>query len=173
MTPIDRPFDFRGATALVVGGASGLGRAMAESLAQHGASVCIAARTEEKARTIAAEIAARAGARCESCVADLAAEESVQALGATVDRLFGGRLNIAVNSAGVNVRNRIEAISVDGEEFICAVQWHPEFHDLNDPSLLPAAPIVRERLAGLAAWGQVVASGVGPSPHLRKRPRTP
>jgi NAD(P)-dependent dehydrogenase (short-subunit alcohol dehydrogenase family) len=113
MTPIDRPFDFRGATALVVGGASGLGRAMAESLAQHGASVCIAARTEEKARTIAAEISARAGAPCESCAADLAAEESVQALGATVDRLFGGRLNIAVNSAGVNVRNRIEAISLD------------------------------------------------------------
>ena len=113
MTPIDRPFDFRGATALVVGGASGLGRAMAESLAQHGASVCIAARTEEKARTIAAEISARAGARCENCAADLAAEESVQALGATVDRLFGGRLNIAVNSAGVNVRNRIEAISLD------------------------------------------------------------
>ena len=100
MTPIDRPFDFRGATALVVGGASGLGRAMAESLAQHGASVCIAARTEEKARTIAADISARAGGRCESCAVDLAAEASVQALGATVDRLFGGRLNIAVNSRG-------------------------------------------------------------------------
>ena len=47
-----RPFDFAGATALVVGGASGLGRAMAEALAQHGASVCIAARTEEKARAL-------------------------------------------------------------------------------------------------------------------------
>ena len=112
-TPLDRPFDFQGATALVVGGGSGLGRAMAESLAQHGASVCITARTEAKARTIAAEISARAGARCESCAADLAVEASVQALGGTVDRLFGGRLNIAVNSAGVNVRNRIEAISVD------------------------------------------------------------
>ena len=111
--PIDRPFDFTGATALVVGGASGLGRAMAETLAQHGASVCIAARTEEKARAIAEDISARAGGRCESCAADLAVESSVRALGATVDRMFGGRLNIAVNSAGINVRNRIEAISLD------------------------------------------------------------
>src|SRR5512145_1203274 len=65
--PIDRPFDFGGATALVVGGASGLGRAMAETLAQHGASVCITARSEDKARAVAEEISTRAGGRCESC----------------------------------------------------------------------------------------------------------
>ena len=110
---VDRPFDFNGATALVVGGASGLGRAMAETLARHGASVCIAARNEEKARAIAGEIASRAGAQCASCAADLAVETSVRALGETVDRMFGGKLNIAVNSAGINVRNRIEAISLD------------------------------------------------------------
>jgi NAD(P)-dependent dehydrogenase (short-subunit alcohol dehydrogenase family) len=110
---LDRPFDFRGATALVVGGASGLGRAMAETLAQHGASVCIAARTGEKASAIAAEISSRAAVRCASCAADLAVETSVQALGVMVDRMFGGKLNIAVNSAGINIRNRIEAISLD------------------------------------------------------------
>ena|SRR5215213_9832309 len=113
MKPSDRPFDFTGATALVVGGASGLGRAMAEALAQHGASVCIAARTAEKARAIAAELSSSSGARCESCAADLAVEASVRSLGATVDRLFEGRLNIAINSAGINVRNRIEGISLD------------------------------------------------------------
>jgi gluconate 5-dehydrogenase len=109
----DRPFDFTGATALVVGGASGLGRAMAETLARHGASVCIAARTGEKARAVAEEISACAGAPCASCAADLAVESSVQALGAVVNRVFGGRLNIAVNSAGINLRNRIDAISLD------------------------------------------------------------
>jgi gluconate 5-dehydrogenase len=111
--PTDRPFDFTGATALVVGGASGLGRAMAEALVDHGASVCIAARAEEKASTIASEISSRTGVRCASCAADLAVEASVRTLGATVDRVFGGRLNIAVNSAGINIRNRIEAISLD------------------------------------------------------------
>ena len=80
--PIERPFDFSGATALVVGGASGLGRAMAETLVRHGASVCIAARTEEKARAIAEDISARAGGRCVSCAADLAVESSVRALNA-------------------------------------------------------------------------------------------
>ena len=113
MTLIDRPFDFRGATALVIGGASGLGRAMAEALAQHGASVCIAARNADKARAIAAEISSSTGAGCESCAADLAVEASVQSLGTTVDRVFDGRLNIAINSAGINVRNRIEGISLE------------------------------------------------------------
>src|SRR6185436_1427124 len=103
MKPPDRPFDFRNATALVVGGASGLGRAMAEALAQHGSSVGIAARAEEKARAVAAEISATAGVRCERCAAEVAVGASVQWPGAPVDRLFGGRLNLAIHSAGINV----------------------------------------------------------------------
>ena len=107
-----RPFDFSEATALVVGGASGLGRAMAEGLAQHGARVCVSARTDDKARRAADEIAQATGARCVTCAADVASEASVERLGQFVDAEFGGRLNIAVNSSGINIRNPIDKVSL-------------------------------------------------------------
>ena len=113
MIPITRPFDFSGATALVVGGASGLGRAMAEALAGHGASVCITARSADKADAVAAEISAACATECRSCDGDVASEESIRAIGASIDRMFDGKLNIAINSAGINVRNRIDQVSLE------------------------------------------------------------
>ena len=109
---MDHPFDFTGATAVIVGGASGLGSAMAEGLASHGAAVCIAARTEDKARAAAETIAARSKGRLDAAVADLASEASVISLGDTIDRLYGGKLNIAINCAGINIRNPIEEVSL-------------------------------------------------------------
>jgi NAD(P)-dependent dehydrogenase (short-subunit alcohol dehydrogenase family) len=107
-----RPFDFSGATALVVGGASGLGRAMADALAAHGARVCVVARTEDKARRAAEAIAQATGTRCDSTSADVTSEASVERLGEWIDREFDGRLNIALNSSGINIRNPIDRISL-------------------------------------------------------------
>src|SRR6478672_7198267 len=74
-----RPFDFSDATALVIGGASGLGRAIAEGLASHGAHVAIAARQLDKARAVAGEIATQTGGTVRACSADLTSEASVAA----------------------------------------------------------------------------------------------
>src|SRR5579864_7405305 len=100
---IPDPFDFTGATALIVGGAAGLGRAMADGLADRGASVCIVARTEARARKAADAVAMRSNSPCHACTADFTSEDSVNALGEEVNRLFEGRLNVAVNCAGINV----------------------------------------------------------------------
>jgi len=107
-----RPFDFSSATALVVGGASGLGRAIAEGLAAHGARVSVVARNLSKARGVADEIAERTASAVEACSADLADEQSVKGLGAFVDKTFNGQLNIAVNSGGMNIRNTIDHITL-------------------------------------------------------------
>src|SRR5262245_9008890 len=96
-----KPFDFRGATAVVVGGASGLGAAMAEGLASHGASVCVVARSLEKAQKVADAIAANTMSTCHALAVDLAAEASIDALADGLDRVFDGRVNIAVNCAGI------------------------------------------------------------------------
>jgi len=85
---------------------------MAEGLAGHGADVCIVSRSEEKARATAAEIAARVGRRCSARAADVADEASVVYLRDEVSALFGGRVHIAVNSAGINIRNPIERITL-------------------------------------------------------------
>jgi gluconate 5-dehydrogenase len=113
-----RPFDFSGAAAVVVGGASGLGRAMAESLAAHGARVCIVARNAGKAAAAAEHIASTTGGRCEAAAVDVAVESSVIALGESLDRLFGGSVNIAINCAGINVRHLIQDISLDEFESV-------------------------------------------------------
>ena len=77
-----KPFDFSGATAVVVGGASGLGYAIAEALAGHGAEVCIVARTEERVQLAAERIHTVTGRRCVTCTSDVQEEASILALGA-------------------------------------------------------------------------------------------
>ena len=105
-------FDFTGATAVVLGGASGLGLAMAEGLAASGARVCVVSRSAEKAAAAAGRLNARVDGRCTSLAADVADERSVDALRDSVAELFAGHVNIVVNSAGINVRNPVERISL-------------------------------------------------------------
>lgn len=45
----------------------------------------------------------------------------------------------------------IEAVRLQGEGYTFGVQWHPEFHDPRDESLLDGAPILREFLTAAAA----------------------
>ena len=149
------PFDFTGATAVVVGGASGLGSAMAQGLASHGASVCIVARSEEKARAAADAVSTRSKGRCLSSAADLASEASVAALGDAVDRMFDGRVNIAINCAGINVRNPIEQISLAEWEsvqrvnstgaFLLAREMHPRLKRAGWGRLIHIASIFASR----------------------------
>ena len=115
---LPQPFDFSGATALVVGGATGLGRAMAEGLAAHGARVCVVSRTEDRAHRAAEAIAAESGVACHGRAANVSSEASMNGLGAAVDEVFGGRLNIAINAAGINVRNKIQDIPLGEWESI-------------------------------------------------------
>jgi NAD(P)-dependent dehydrogenase (short-subunit alcohol dehydrogenase family) len=112
------PFDFRGATAVVVGGASGLGAAMAEGLAGQGASVCVVARILERAERVAGAIATSTKSTCHALSADLADEASIGALADGLDRVFDSRVNIAVNCAGINIRNPIDRISLEEWETI-------------------------------------------------------
>ncbi|MFP4145601.1 MAG: SDR family NAD(P)-dependent oxidoreductase [Phycisphaeraceae bacterium] len=98
-------FDLTGKTALVTGGASGIGLAVAKGLVEHGAKVLVGSRTLEKVETAAEELDALADTSGEDAVAagvalDVTSTASVdRAVRKAVD-LFGG-LDIVVNSAGV------------------------------------------------------------------------
>src|SRR5690349_15912794 len=105
--PRQQPFDFSGATAVVLGGASGLGLAMAEGLAAHGASVGMVSRSIEKAQAAANDVNERTGGRCVALAADAESEASIENLRGRTADLFGGQLNIAINSAGIILRNPI------------------------------------------------------------------
>ncbi len=113
-----KPFDFSDATAVVLGGAAGLGRAMAEGLAAHGATVCIVSRSADKAKEAADAIASQFDGRCWPCAADVASEASIERLRDTLSERFAGRVNIAINSAGINTRNPVEKIALEEWESI-------------------------------------------------------
>ena len=103
-------FRLDGRSALVTGGTRGLGRVMAEALAEAGASVCITSRSMDAARTAAEEIAAASGARVEGIEAEVTTADGVSRLVDVAHRDFG-RVDILVNNAGVNIRGSVGELS--------------------------------------------------------------
>ena len=95
-------FDLTGKIALVTGGNGGIGLAIAQALGQAGATVVIAARQEEKARTALATLAA-AGVAANFEPIDVRSTESCNACVAAVAARHG-RLDILVNNAGMSIR---------------------------------------------------------------------
>ena len=86
----------QGRVAVVTGGASGIGRAIAEAYLAEGASVVLGDRN----RDLLSETAAALGERCATSAGDVTVEADVERLVATAVDTFG-RLDIGVNCAGL------------------------------------------------------------------------
>src|SRR5882757_783496 len=95
-------FSLAGRVAVVTGGSSGIGRAMAAALAGAGASVVIVARNEAALAEVVADLAAD-GAQAAWVSADLGTRDGVRAAADEAVAPFG-EPDILVNSAGVNLR---------------------------------------------------------------------
>ena len=91
-------FDLTGKTALVTGGAQGLGRMIAEGLLRAGASVAITSRKADICEAASAEMAALG--KCIALPCDLASPEAAVELATRVRSTFGGKLHVIVNNAG-------------------------------------------------------------------------
>lgn len=130
---------WQGKVALVTGGSSGLGFAIARALVAAGAQVAICARGQEALARAAAELQAQGGAVL-AVPADITRQDQVEALARqTIDRF--GRLDLLVNNAGRSMRGSVLDTTPD------------EFARLLDLNFVAVVRMVRACLPQLQASG--------------------
>jgi 3-hydroxybutyrate dehydrogenase len=125
-----------GRTALVTGGASGIGRAVALRLAADGAHVLVLDRDEAGAKQVAAEVGG------EHLVADLSDGTSIDALGLGTDV----PADILVNNAGIQHVAPVQDFDPERFSFILRLMLEAPFR------------LARGLLPGMyeAGWGRIV-----------------
>jgi NAD(P)-dependent dehydrogenase (short-subunit alcohol dehydrogenase family) len=122
-----------GRVAVITGASKGLGKQMAEALAEAGATVALVARSSELLEGVRAEIVARGG-EAYAFPGDISEEAGVTRLAREI-RQQAGAPDILINNAGINIRKplheftleewrRVMATNVDGP-FLCSRAFVP------------------------------------------------
>ena len=111
MKPVQQLFDLSGQTALITGGSRGLGREIAEGLAEAGAALMLLARREQWLTPTLDEFRGR-GFRCQGMVCDAAVPEQIEAAVARTLEIYG-RIDILVNNAGISSGAPAETMALD------------------------------------------------------------
>lgn len=107
-------FDLTGKSAVVVGGAGGLGQAIAQGLAEAGAQVMISSRKEESLQRAREEIKAACGKDVFCFAADATNEDQIiSLLNAAIEKM--GKIQILVNAQGFNKKQ--DALDFDIDVF--------------------------------------------------------
>jgi NADP-dependent 3-hydroxy acid dehydrogenase YdfG len=96
--------------AVVTGASSGIGKAIALSLAGHGAEICLVARRRELLESVAKQVQAL-GSRGHACPVDLTKDDDIRALGERVQKDFG-RVNILVLCGGAISHGALDKASL-------------------------------------------------------------
>ncbi len=111
--------DLRGKTAIVTGGAMGIGLGIATRLAEAGASIMIADLDEAASRT-AVEACEKVGGRAAFTLTDVSDEQQVQKLvQATIDEY--GQIDILINNAGIYPSELLSKMPTAAFERVIAV----------------------------------------------------
>jgi len=118
-------FRLDGKAAIVTGASRGLGRAIAEGLAEAGADVVLVATNEKRLREVASTVEAL-GQRAVVFPADVTHEEKLDELVALTEKTFG-RIDILVNNAGATERYPAEDFPAEAFDHVIEVNLHSVF----------------------------------------------
>jgi gluconate 5-dehydrogenase len=143
MSALATLFNLSGRTALVTGGSSGLGEAMAQALGLAGARVVLMARRPDALAQSAERLKAQ-GIEVLTLRCDLASSEA--AMQGARDALALGPVDILLNAAGVNLREPFAEVT--------PASWQTQINlHLSAPFFLTQAlaPAMKER-----GWGRVI-----------------
>ncbi|NIK70484.1 glucose 1-dehydrogenase [Paenibacillus sp. BK720] len=110
-------FDLNEKVALVTGAGRGIGRTIAEGLAQAGADVVLTARTETEVLKAAEEIHLATGRRTLGVLCDVTDKISIHSAVQRILKSFG-KIDILVNNAGTNVRHSAFDLSEEEWDFV-------------------------------------------------------
>jgi len=103
-------FDLTGRVAIITGGSIGLGRQMAEALAESGANLVLCARKKERCEEAAHELG-KLGVRVLALACDVKDQASVEQLVAATVSEFK-RIDILINNAGISWGAPTETMSL-------------------------------------------------------------
>ena len=157
----------KGQTAIVVGASSGMGRATALAFVAEGAKVALAARRQGEIDALVAEIK-RAGGEAVAIAVDVAKRPGVDAVVQGAVERFG-RVDVLVNCAGVNTRDReIARLDQAGWDRIIGINLTGAFNCTQ-----AVLPRMREQKNGLiihvssisGLWGDLSGAAYQASKH--------
>jgi gluconate 5-dehydrogenase len=144
MDRVEHLFSLRGTRAVVTGGNSGIGFAIAEALSGAGANVLLVARREAELGQACLRIR-DTGGECDWVASDLTDRAALRELAQVVADRFD-HADILVNAAGVNVRKPVDAIGAEDWDVTLAL-------NLTAPFLLAQALAPAMMRNG---WGRIV-----------------
>jgi len=141
---LDQLFSLRDRVAVITGGSSGIGRAIALALGQAGAAVVVVARDPHRLEEATRELT-QAGCQAFAVSADLGDREAVGSAANAIRRPFGPP-DILVNNAGLNLRPPLAELTTDQWDQLMAV-------NLTAPFLLGQVfgPVMADR-----GWGRII-----------------
>ena len=112
---------------VVTGSSRGIGLAIADTLAEHGAHVVVASTNQEKASQVAESLSKKHGVEAKGFAVDVSSQDSTNALIQQTMDAFG-RVDVLVNNAGITRDNLLLRLKADDWQSVLDTNLNSVFY---------------------------------------------